>query len=103
MIVQDVDEPGEAPRAVAHLGGHPRDAGQEQHRELARELEVVALRARAVAQRREVEPDGAARARRATSVRPSIASRGDSSGPRAHRLERAPRARRRPRGPAGTW
>ena len=60
VIVQDVDEPSEAPRQVAHVGGHPRDAGQEQHGEAAGELEVVALRPRAVAQRREVEPGGAA-------------------------------------------
>ena len=63
MIVQYVDEPREAARAVAHLRAHPRDAGQEQHRVATGELEIVALRPRSVAEHREVEPDGAARAR----------------------------------------
>ena len=88
MIVQDVDEPSEAPRAVAIVGRHLRNARQEQHREAARELEIVALRARAVAERREVEPDGAARAP-AGDERPAF----DDElrvlvRPGAHRLER---------------
>jgi hypothetical protein len=81
VIVQYVDEPSEAPRQVTRVAGHPGYARQEQHGKPAGELEVVALRSRAVAKRREVEPDGAARAPAGMDRPPSTSSRGSSSGP----------------------
>ena len=81
MIVQDVGEPREAPRAVGHLGRQRRDAGQEQDRKAAGELEIIALRSRPVAQGREVDDAALPATRSAASSRPSIVRRGLSSRP----------------------
>ena len=72
------------------------------HGEALRELEVVALRARPVAERGEVEPDGAARAAARRIVRPSIASRAVSSGP-VRIASNARSIAASACGPAGTW
>ena len=98
MIVEHVDEPGEAARDVALSGGHPRHVRHDDHRERARELEVVDLRARPFAQRREVEPDHAAGAPLGHGHRaPSTISRGSSSGPGRIALEERGERSRRPR------
>src|SRR5438445_10638705 len=61
MIVEDVDEPGKTPRRVPHVRSQPGNVRYDHDSEAARELEIVELRARAFAQRREVEPDHAPR------------------------------------------
>src|SRR5437763_1470277 len=63
MIVEHVDEPGKAPCRVAHLGGKPGDAGDDDDREAPGKLQIVALGPRAFAKRREVEPHEAPGAR----------------------------------------
>ena len=57
MVVEHVDEVDEAPRAVVVLGAEARHVADQHGVETAGDLEVVVLRARAVTQRRELEPD----------------------------------------------
>ncbi len=59
MIVEHVDEPGKAPRGVAHVRAQPGHPGDDYDGEAARELEVVELGARALAQGLEIEPHDA--------------------------------------------
>src|SRR5438093_13419915 len=62
MIVEDVDEPGKAPRGVALVRGEAGHARDDDDREATGDLEIIELRARAFAQRGEVEPHEASRA-----------------------------------------
>ena len=59
VVVEDVDQPGEAARLGGLLARHARHAGEEHGVVAARDLEVVVLRARPHAQGGEVEPDDA--------------------------------------------
>ena len=58
-VVQHVHQPGEAPRGRRHVDRHIGHIGQQHGMELACDLQVVVLRARAAAQLAEVEPDHA--------------------------------------------
>src|SRR5438876_11237233 len=62
MIVEHVDEPGKAPRGVAHVRGEAGQDRDDDDREATRDLEIIELRARTFAQRGEVEPHEASRA-----------------------------------------
>src|SRR5204862_164659 len=55
MIVEHVDEPGKAPRGVALVRREAGDARDDDDGEATRDLEIIELRARIVAQRGEVE------------------------------------------------
>ncbi len=59
-VVQHVHQPGEAARLAGQAHRHVRHVGQQHGMELAGDLQVVVLRARAAAQGTEVEPHHAA-------------------------------------------
>src|SRR5215472_17620884 len=59
MIVEHIDEPRKAAGGVAHLGSQMRDAGKDNHGESTRQLQIVELRPRPLAEAGEIEPNQA--------------------------------------------
>src|SRR5712692_4048764 len=60
LIVEHIDQPGEAPRGVGILGGQARQPGEDHGEEALRQVDVIGVGARSAAQRLEIEPHQAA-------------------------------------------
>ncbi|MCY1375127.1 hypothetical protein D9M69_625160 [compost metagenome] len=66
MVVEHVDQPGEAARLGCLARPHPGHAGQDHRVETVGQFQVVVLRTRTAAKRGEVEPHHRARKRERT-------------------------------------